>query len=151
MKSKTRLILLLLIGIASCQDPSDDFGSGRRKAVEQFVQYLKENNEQGVYQVTYHGDLPDNITNEELRRRDVQKASEIIRRYGLPSERLWEFRVDTSNHATPYSVFIPLLRKSNTEQAHIYIAFPPAGVSDKISRYTVTAPGPTPIDKSRPV
>jgi hypothetical protein len=153
MKSRTRLILLhlLLLGIFSCQDPGDDFGSGRRKAVEQFVQYLKENNEQGVYQVTYHGDLPDNITNEELRRRDVQKASEIIRRYGLPAERLWEFRVDTSNPATPYSVLIPLLRKSNTEQAHIYIAFPPAGVSEKISRYTITAPEASPIGRRRPV
>lgn len=147
----TLLLVLLLLGVTSCQDPTDDFGSGRREAVEQFVQYLKENNEQGVYEMTWHGDLPDNITNEELRRRDVQRAAEVIRRYGLPAERLWVYRVDPSNKTTPYSVTIPLLKKSNAEQVRIFIAFPPAEVSDKISRYTITAPDATPIDKGRPV
>lgn len=154
MKSLVRFILLpglLLWVITSCQDPADDFGSDRRRAVEQFVQHLKNNNAQGVYEMTWHGDLPDNITDEELRKRDVQRAAEVIRRYGLPSERLWVYRVDPSNKTAPYSVTIPLLKKSNVEQVRIYIAFPPAEVSDKISRYTITAPDATPIDKGRPV
>lgn len=154
MKSSIRLILLqvlLLLGITSCEDPTDAFGSDRREAVEQFVQHLKNNDEQGVYEMAFHGDMPDNITNEELRRRDVQRAAEVIKRYGLPSERLWLYTVDPNNKTHPYSVTIPLLKKSNVEQVRIYIAFPPAEISDKISRYTITAPDASPIDKGRPV
>lgn len=145
------LPVLLLAGLTSCQDPGDDFGSNRREAVKQFVQYLKENNEQGVYQMTYHGDMPDNITNEELRRRDVRRAAELISRYGLPAQHLWRYTVDTNNKLAPYSVTIPLLKKSNTEQAGIYIAFPPEEVSDKISHFIIITPEVTPAEKGRPV
>jgi hypothetical protein len=147
----TILPVLLLLGITSCNDANNSFGPERKKAVEQFVQHLKNNNPQGVYEMTWHGDMPDNITNEELRRRDVVRASEMISQYGLPPRQQWRYTADTGNAAAPYSVTITLLEKSNTEQARIYIAFPPPEVSDKIYRYIIIGPDPSPIEKDRPV
>jgi|GEM_PF-3680091 len=53
--------------------------------VDKFVRLLKDNDEKGIFKMTYHSTSIPKISNVELRQHEVKKASELIKHYSLSS------------------------------------------------------------------
>ena len=102
------------------------------KVTDIFLKYIKEGNEQQVYDMAYHVDYPNNITSPNKRKDMVEKVSDLINKFGLPSHDKWIFK----RTALDYEVHIPISNYNDTntvlKNVEIIISFPPPKVSNKI-------------------
>jgi len=138
-----RLIYFLLT-VVMCQTCFGQKDSIRQKQmqIDKFVRYLKENNQQAIYDMTYHtpGGFLSSTSN---RTQIVKEASELIGKYGLPPQKKWLYTYDVHNSFERFSIEIPLLThldstsKFRMNYAALYIAFPPEEISSHIFEFKI--------------
>lgn len=115
----------------------------KEKQVEQFLSYLKDNNQQAIYDMCFHVSSGYNITKDNMRIHYVRAASELIQQYGLPPKSQWIFTSDVNSHLYSYVVEIPLPIKPDTSsakhlvKASFLIYFPPEQFSNLIFDFNI--------------
>jgi hypothetical protein len=115
----------------------------KQKQVEQFVSYLKDNNQQAIYDICFHASSGFHITNEAMRIRYVKSASDLIHKYGLTPKSKWIFTSDDYHHLYSYVVEIPLSINPDSSaalhliKASIMIYFPPEQISNLIFEFNI--------------
>lgn len=80
-------IILVLIFITSCRE-QDSFVETRLKTADKFIECLKNNTPDRILEYTYP-DVDHKINDKEFRDFYVNKASEFIRKFWLPSKDKW--------------------------------------------------------------
>ena len=134
----TKYIVLLLLILPVCSCEFSERGKKLKETIE-FVNLLKENKQQEVYDITYHVD--DNITDSESRTFYVRKAAQLIQKYGLPSTDKWAYSYNAHNNFDRYQFRIPLFdgfdSTNNLLHAAIIISFPPRAISARIYSYDI--------------
>jgi hypothetical protein len=110
---------------------------------EKFIQLLKNNDEQGIFKMTYHSSSAPNITNDEFRRNEVKKGSDLINQHSLPPKASWIFVHDANNMFDRYSVTVPIFAFNDTTRliGEIYLAYPPEQISKNIYKFEVRKKG----------
>jgi hypothetical protein len=145
------LLFFFLFATCSCCFPQQ--GRQLHETVK-FVNFLKENQQQAVFDNTYHVDF--NVTDSENRKFYVNKAAKLIARYGLPATDKWLYSYNPTNVFDRYQFRIRLFDgfDSTTKLLHaaIIVSFPPPEISYKIYSYEIeTKYLPSPIQPLVPV
>ncbi|RZK01396.1 MAG: hypothetical protein EOO46_20435 [Flavobacterium sp.] len=153
MKIYFRLFLfsfLLQISVMSCTDQKNELTLKRERA-ERFVKLLEKNDQQGVYEISYHVDYRSEITDEGHRKMMVNAAHTLIKRYGLPPMDRWLIQKTQEREIGGYFVTIPLFSGFDSvhrvKKASIVIQFPPEQISDKVYHFRVD----TEVEPSLPI
>ena len=138
----TLLNVIILTTLTCCVEPRSKKNL-KEKDAEKFVELLKKNDQKGVYDLCYHSNYRDNITDESTRTMYVKSAYELIDKYGIPHKDKWIFHHDPNDKFDRYTITIPLFSgfdiSNSLKSAEIIISFPPEQISDKIYRYEVKA------------
>jgi len=144
MKNKNILILYRILPVLlgcvclnACQSSSP--AEERRANVLRFISYLKENNEQKIYETSYHTNWQNNITNASLRKQWVKATADMIAKYGIPPESKWQTRPDPSG---AINVIIPLFAGRDTStrlrESKLVVSFPPENISAKVFAFNLS-------------
>jgi hypothetical protein len=110
--------------------------------VVKLVNYLKNNDQQGVYDMCFHDSYFPNIIRQGWRTESVREASDLIKKYGLPPKSTWRY-TDENNYLVSYKVEIPLLTKPDNSSGvnflyiSIIIIFPPERISRLICNFEI--------------
>jgi hypothetical protein len=123
--------LLFAVGVTStCAAQS------REESTKEFLGYLKANNEQKVYDISYHVDAKNYITDNALRKQYVAYASECLNKYRLSPRTRW-YTEEISGGAS--WLYIPLFAGNDTTtvQATITLRFPPPAISNRVYNFTI--------------
>jgi hypothetical protein len=134
------LISFTLISTASCGQP----GSIKEKQaqIDKFVEYLKNNDQQAIYDMCFHDKSCTNIFDNEYRIEQVRDAYKLIKKYGLPPKSKWHYIV-ANNYLVSYEVEIPLLTVPDNSSGinilytSIMIIFPPEQISRMICNFKI--------------
>jgi hypothetical protein len=97
---------------------------------------LKANDQQKIYEISYHVDTRNYITDSSLRKQYVKYASENLKKYRIAPRIKW-FTEQIPGGAS--WLYIPLFAESDTTaiQATITLRFPPAVVSNKVYDFRI--------------
>ena len=131
-----KCLLICFIVFAQTANGQHNTIKEKQKQVEQFVLYLKDNNQQAIYDMCFHDPSGFHITDESQRIRYVRNASVLIHKYGLPPKSKWIFTSDVYKHLFSYVVEIPLFIKQDSStvnhltKASFMIYFPPEQISN---------------------
>ena len=132
-----RLILLLLATgfISTCAAQFKD------ERVEEFLGYLKVNDEQKIFKISYPLNVKNNITDNDLRKRNVAMASELLNKYLVSPKNKWQRIIIEPDKSR--TVEIPLISGGDSLiHAIITLYFPPASVSDRVYTFKVVKNDP---------
>jgi hypothetical protein len=133
---KTLLVLLGCISLNACHSNSP--AEERRENLLKFISYLKENNQQKIYEISYHHNVQNNITNASLRKQWVKAAADMLAKYGIPPESKWQTKSEPSGAV---SVIIPLFSGRDTlthfKESKLVISFPPENISTKVFAFNL--------------
>lgn len=107
--------------------------------VEKFVGYLKENKPDEIYEMAYHEDHENSVTDKESREFYVAQAAELIKKNGLPPKAKWVYSYEPNNIIQRHRFKIPLQYDSISQKLciELVIAFPPPEISNKIFKFTI--------------
>jgi hypothetical protein len=129
------IVLLMDSALLSCSAQT------KEENIKEFLSGLKENNEQKIYDISYHVDSKNNITYDDLRKQYVAVASRVINKYGLSPKSKWYIEQLPGGTST---VNIPLFSGNDTTaQSTLILSFPPAGVSNKVYNFRVESRSPS--------
>jgi hypothetical protein len=142
---QSSLLLLLVLSIGGCH--LSEQGRQLDETIK-FINFLKENQQQAVFDNTYHADF--NVADSENRTFYVNKAAKLIQRYGLPPTVKWLYSYNPNNIFDRYQFRIRLFdgfdSTSKLLHAAIIVSFPPPEISSKIYSYEIeTKYSPSPI------
>ncbi len=133
------LLFILLAQTVAAQSPAIP---EKLKQFDKFVHYLKENDQQAIYDMSFHTPST-NISDAWSRKSLVKLASELIAKYGLPPKKDWVYNYNVHNYFDRFSVKINFVIPVDTVSerrlvaAYILIAFPPEQISDSIYQFKV--------------
>ena len=132
-----RALLSLWMGLVLAAGGSSSCtAQSREDNVKEFLACLKANNEQKIYAVSYHINGKNNITDNELRKKNVVLASKALNKYLISSERRW--RSQTFPLFGSRTLTIPLIAGSDSAvHATLILSFPPATLSDKVYDFEI--------------
>jgi hypothetical protein len=134
------LISFTLISTPSCGQSSSI--KEKQLQVDKFVNYLKNNDQQAIYDMCFHDSIFPNITRQGWRSGSVREAYDLIKKYGLPAKASWRF-TDENNYLVSYKVEIPLLTVPDNSSGvnflyiSIIIIFPPERISRLICNFEI--------------
>jgi hypothetical protein len=148
---KAVAIICLWTIIFSCKEQSP-FIKNRLKTTEKFMECLRNNTPDKILEYTYP-DADYKINNKESRDFYVNKASQLVRKFGLPPKDKWIIKYDPKNNFERLLITIPIFKGHDTLmnllEADIVIAFPPPQLSDKIFTYEIR--DKYDIDRAKPL
>jgi hypothetical protein len=105
--------------------------------VDTFLNYAKQKNDKAIYNMAYHINYPNNITDSESRKIMVNYFSELISKYGVPSHNKWVLE-ETS---LDYEVHIPIsnFNELNTsfKNVELVIFYTPSKIANQIYQFEV--------------
>ena len=134
-------IILLILFLASCKD-KEPFVQSRLKTADKFLECLKQNRPNYILDYTYH-DVDYKISEKQAREFYVDKASQFIKKFGLPPKEKWIVNYDPKNNFERLIITIPLFKGYDTAfrllKASLVLTFPPPQISSKIYRYDIDA------------
>jgi hypothetical protein len=143
MKNYYCLFLLsffLQMAVTSCTEHKDELTSKQEQA-KRFIDLLEKNDQDGIYDISYHVDYRNSITDESHRKMMVNAAHTLIKRYGLPPMGRWLIQKTREREIGGYFVTIPLFSGFDSvhkvKKAAIVIQFPPERISDKACDFRV--------------
>jgi hypothetical protein len=124
--------LFLLTTMLQLSCTGQDSASERDRNVLKFLALLKDNNEGAIYDISYHVNYRNNITDEALRKQYVRAAAELINKYGIPPKDKWTTRKESSG---AFVITIPFFKGNDTAsrltECSVTIDCPPEPVSHK--------------------
>jgi hypothetical protein len=125
---------LLFVFVAGFMQSSA--AQSKEENIQVFLKHLKENDQQKIYDISYHVDSRSNfIMNAEMRKFNVAMASKGINKYGLSPRGKW---YTTQIYGGASELNIPLFNANDTTaQMTITLSFPPAAVSNKVYNLNV--------------
>ncbi len=130
-------IILLILVLASCHQ-NGSFVESRIKTADKFLECLKQNRPNDILNYTYHN-VDYKISEKESREFYVDKASQFIKKFGLPPKEKWIINYDPKNNFERLMITIPLFKGYDTAfkllKANLILVFPPPQISSKICRY----------------
>lgn len=124
----------ILTIILSCVTFCYCSGQEKDKYVDTVLQCFKANNEQKLYEISYHiNERSNGITNDAYRKQYVRTVSERIAKYGIPPKDKWYVK---QGAAGSYSLNIPIFSgqdaTSHLLESVLVLQFPPPNVSYKV-------------------
>jgi hypothetical protein len=124
---------MVLLLVTSCV--SFCAAQSKEENVKEFLTCLKANKEQKIYDISFHVNRKNYITDNELRKRYVAMASEALNKYLISPERMWDSLTFPDQSRT---LFIPLIAgRDSAVRANIVLSFPPATISDKVYDFQI--------------
>ena len=126
------VLLLFAAGVQlSCRAYS------REENIREFLQCLKENDQQKIYDISYHDDTRNGITDNDVRKGRVSSASRAIKKYGLSPQSKWHTE---QIYGGSSELSIPLFAGNDTTVRYtIFLYFPPPAVSNKVFNFDVNS------------
>ena len=102
------------------------------KAVDRFLSFAKNGNDQAIYDMCYHVDYANQITDDGLRKNLVNFYQRVIGKFGIPPYEKWIFR----KSAYAYEVHIPIDNYDGSEPAYktieLVLYYCPPQIANKI-------------------
>lgn len=133
---KNYLLGLLLVTAFACPCAAQTREANAREfpaTVNEFLTCLKANDQQKIYDISYHVTARNYITDSVLRRQYVETASKALNQYPISPRSMWwsEKLPDGSSTLT-----IPLISGiDSADRAEIVLRFPPEAVSNKVYNF----------------
>ncbi len=129
----TLTIILWCVIFCSCS------GQKKDKYVDTVLQCFKTNNEQKLYEISYHINEGSNgIANDAYRKQYVRVVSGLIAKYGIPPKNKWYVK---QGPARTYSLNIPIFSGKDTTsrllESILVLQFPPPNVSYKVFDFSL--------------
>lgn len=128
---KSLAITIIVLAVISCSRPLNKRDE-ITLAVDRFLSYAERGNDEAIYNMCYHVDFGNDITNDEMRKRTVAFYQNIIKKFGIPPHEKWLFK----KSPFAYEVHIPIPNYNDSTSAfktmELIVYYTPPKIANKI-------------------